>query len=74
MCLNVVLAKRGTSMGVQRAIPTSVMNEPTDDLPDKDETPKGRSSRLSAAQQMARALRLAKEAAELTKAIGSGDL
>jgi hypothetical protein len=50
------------------------MGEPGDDWLDEEEKPKGRRRQLSPEQEIARAVRLAKEAAELTRAVESGDL
>ena len=50
------------------------MTEPDENWLDEDEKPKRRGRQLSPAQEIARTVRLAKEAAELTKAVDSGDL
>jgi hypothetical protein len=50
------------------------MDAPGDDSLDEEDRPTGRRRQLSAEQEIARAVRLAKEAAELTKAVESGDL
>ncbi len=50
------------------------MTEPDENWLDEDDKPRRRARPLSPEQEIARAVRLAKEAAELTKAVESGDL
>lgn len=50
------------------------MSDTNEDLPDEDGKPKGRRRQLTPEQELARSIRLAKETAELTKAVESGDL